>query len=86
MTTSLQERMVKVVKALNETNEPLSAREIVEKFYNVTSYNDSNVLSVGQVLNVMSHLGLVRKITTYKGRSPRHKFQRKGNNLIVMES
>ena len=86
MTMSLREKMIKVVKALNEANEPLSARQIVEKYYAVTSYNDSNVLSVGQILNVMFHLGLVRRDSTYVGKNARHKFQRKGNNLIVMES
>lgn len=86
MTTSLQEKIIKIVEALNATSESMSARQIVEKYYVVTSYNDSNVLTVGQILNVMTHLGLVRRHTTYTGKNPRHKFERKGNNLITMES
>lgn len=78
------ERVKNIVKVLNESSEPLSARQIAEKKWNITSYNDSHVLSTGQILNVMNALGLVKRFTVFKGKSPRYKFQRKGNNLITV--
>lgn len=79
----LHTRMIKITSVLNYSDSALSSREIAEKYIQIPTSSDS--LTTGSILNVMAILGHVKKIGSQKGKTTKYKYQRTGNNMIVLE-
>jgi Fe2+ or Zn2+ uptake regulation protein len=78
----LQTRMKHIVTILNGVDYEMTSAEIARRY--VGQYTSSDVLTTGSILNVMTHLGLVKKISFWAGKSERYRFKRTGNNLITL--
>lgn len=71
---TLAARVQNIRNVIGEAETNLSARDICNIY--LTNVTTSDVLTTGTILNTMTELGLLRKTATYKGKSPRYRYEK----------
>jgi Fe2+ or Zn2+ uptake regulation protein len=72
---TLGDRVQNIRKIVDGSKTDLSARDICNLY--LTEVTTSDVLTTGTILNTMTELGLLKKTATYKGKSPRYRYEKK---------